>query len=363
MREALMSLRKVYYRAKNTTHSRDAKGNTDLMLAVKDENAELVHHLLIGAKKLDINNQNNDGETALALAMERGNMTIINDLLRAGADVNAISRSTLLYVAAINGHIDVVRKLIDAKVDVNKGDVLSGVISCGSQVLNIEARNQLVEILLKAGAKVDMLGQDDTFPLEFAVSRGLTQIVKMLLAAGANVNIPVKHIRLGDTLTPLMIAARSGHDDIFDILMEAGADIDVQTVKLKKTALIMAIESVDLTLTIVSPDKIWRAERIALKLIYANADIHLRDSDGQSALDHAIQSKLVSVVRLLVEKGAERQHEDPKQAEIEAILRNAKVQLKSGNKGYLGNLGTFKKTEKSRKNTSKTVDLQPKMNI
>jgi ankyrin repeat protein len=89
-----------------------------------------------------------------------------------------------------------------------------------------------------------------------------------------------------------MIAAVSGHDDIIDILMEAGADIDVQTVKLKLTALIMAIRSVDPALTIENPDNTWRAERIALKLIYANADIHLRESNGQSALDHASQSKL-----------------------------------------------------------------------
>lgn len=345
-----MSLRKLYHSL--NPDLQDSKGNTPLMRAIEKDNADRVHYLLFEAEKsANVNIKNKNDETALYLAAIRGNNAIVDDLLRAGADVNSIKftpmysvrgqefiSSTPLCVAASGGHVDIVRKLLDAKADVNKkeGNPLLDVASCGG--LDVEICNQIVEILLAAGANPDVRDDAGSSALSYAV-QGRTKVLEMLVQAGADVNIRNEP----DNSTALMWAAHYGHEEMVDILIKAGADVNLQTRSLK-TALTMAMFG---DRNDSNPEVV---ERIANKLIEAGTDIHARDKADKSALDYAIQHQLVSTVELLVEKGAKKEPEkkDEKQAEIEAILRSANVQCTSNDKGYLGNAGTFKKSAKSR---------------
>ncbi len=56
-----------------------------------------------------------------------------------------------------------------------------------------------------------------------ASGNGFTEIVKMLLEKGANVNAQDKTV-IG--LTPLMIAADEGHSETVKMLLDKGADKD-----------------------------------------------------------------------------------------------------------------------------------------
>lgn len=65
-------------------------------------------------------------------------------------------------------------------------------------------------------------------PLCEAVCRGYSEICRILLSFGANVNL-VGHFGqiMNENCTALQIAVYHGHGEIFNILVEAGADIDI----------------------------------------------------------------------------------------------------------------------------------------
>ena len=103
----------------------DEDGRTALMVAVAKNNADCVKALLVvGA---DVNAEDKGGETALMKAALNGNAEIVKVLLEAGADVNAKDKDgfTPLVCAAKKGYTEIVKALVAAGVDVNmkKGDL------------------------------------------------------------------------------------------------------------------------------------------------------------------------------------------------------------------------------------------------
>ncbi|KAI0111099.1 hypothetical protein GGR51DRAFT_547299 [Nemania sp. FL0031] len=108
------------------------------------------------------------------------------DLLRAGADVNATNHNggTTLYLAAFNGHLDIVKQLLAAGADVNSTTMN------GSTALHIAAFKGhlgILQQLLDAGA-------DDGAP-QLGTKNVYSDIVKTLLAAGANANLTSVNLR------------------------------------------------------------------------------------------------------------------------------------------------------------------------
>jgi hypothetical protein len=97
----------------------------------------------------------------------------------------------------------------------------------------------MVEALLKNGADPNIRDVDtDSPPLMEALGRA--DIVKMLLAAGADVNAASR--KEGDLLmgmTPLMIAALNGSEDVVQLLLDKGADVNAKS-PLGFTALTLA---------------------------------------------------------------------------------------------------------------------------
>ena len=104
-------------------------------------------------------------ESRLARAAERGQVAKVRKLIEQGADVNARGRAqkvedanfewwlpagrTPLYLAAQNGHVEVVQLLLDRGADPNLGD------EYGETPLHQAARRaecEIGELLLKAGA-------------------------------------------------------------------------------------------------------------------------------------------------------------------------------------------------------------------
>ncbi len=125
--------------------------------------------------------------TLLMIAAENGHASVVEVLLKAEANVNAVDSKgfTPLHVAAENGHASVVEVLLKAKANVN------AVGSEGWTPLHVAAENghaSVVEVLLKAEANVNAVGIEGCTPLHFAAGNGHVDIVNLLLEKGANVN-------------------------------------------------------------------------------------------------------------------------------------------------------------------------------
>jgi uncharacterized protein len=82
-------------------------------------------------------------------------------------------------------------------------------------------RPEIVKMLLAAGADVEIRTHFDSVPLHHAAEHGHLEIVKMLLEAGAHVN--AQDLRLSGC-TPLHRAIDSGHQEVVETLLAAGAD-------------------------------------------------------------------------------------------------------------------------------------------
>ncbi|MBE8712420.1 ankyrin repeat domain-containing protein [Sphingobacterium hungaricum] len=133
------------------------------------------------------------------------------------------SSSLTIHEAAAAGLTEQVDLMVKQKPEVK--DELS---SHGFTALGIAAhfgREDIVRLLLKNLADPNISSQNgySVFPLHAALSINHDGIAKMLIEAGAEVNI-----LQASRITPLHLAAQHGNIDLIIILLENGADITVK---------------------------------------------------------------------------------------------------------------------------------------
>ncbi len=196
-------------------------GQTALVIAAEKGHIETVQ-VLLTTPGINIDAANNkDGSTALMFAAQNGHTNIVNTLIDKGADVNAANNkygSTALMFAALCGNTEIVNNLIDKDANVNATD------KDGLTALMITAATghvDIVQILLDKGIDINAADHGNFTALMFAANKGHTETVKTLLKKGANVNA-ASH----NSPTALMMAAGAGHVDIVQILLKENAEID-----------------------------------------------------------------------------------------------------------------------------------------
>jgi ankyrin repeat protein len=131
---------------------------------------------------------------------------------------------------------------------------------------------------------------DSRTALAYAAGFGALELVRMLIARGANVDGVSSNKG-----SPVYFACADGQIEVLDELLKHGASPDVQYNY--STALIAAIDQ--------------RHEDIALKLIDAGADVNRTDWKGHNAFDFALLRELPNVVSILSAKGGTPTTSDP----------------------------------------------------
>ncbi|TXC00790.1 hypothetical protein FocTR4_00008011 [Fusarium oxysporum f. sp. cubense] len=185
--------------------------------AVHDGNADRVRDAL-GRKSEDIS-QKEDYNGLLKDACAAGYADIVDLLIKAGADTNALGGCGLytpLIAASKRGHARVVQALLGAGADPDVSDGRSNALFAASEA----GHDDIVLWLLAAGADVDQLASR-TSALQVAAEGGHDKCVRWLIAAGADVD--QQH---GGTA--LHRATRKGYLGIIQQLLVAGADVDLQ---------------------------------------------------------------------------------------------------------------------------------------
>jgi len=130
-----------------------------------------------------------------------------------------LSLAGVVADAAMSGDLNLVRKLIEEKADINESQV------DGATALHWAAHAndlELARVLIDAGADVSAANRVGATPMLEAVVNGNAAIIEMLLQHGANANATVS--ATGDT--PLMLAARTGIVDAVRVLLDNGADVN-----------------------------------------------------------------------------------------------------------------------------------------
>ncbi|XP_044948274.1 ankyrin repeat and KH domain-containing protein 1-like isoform X4 [Hordeum vulgare subsp. vulgare] len=196
---------------------------------------------LVEGAGLDVNSESKTGVTPIFLAALQGNVQITRDhvgdpampdekvsmplynaavaghcesvrlLLSKGRHVDPICyRGTLLHLAAVKDHDQVVMVLLEHGADPNKAahHVFSRLVMtyCGKSL-------KCMRLLIEAGADVSARKCSGPTPLMEAVDDGLTDFAKVLPDGGANLNISNQHGAI-----PIKLAAASGRHKLVQIL-------------------------------------------------------------------------------------------------------------------------------------------------
>lgn len=236
--------------------SRDKDGMTPLMMAVREENVETVEALCMAG--IDLNEQNNAGQTAMMLAVLNGAPdAIIDALIKYGADLNIKDNAgytALIYSIRAMETARILPKLLEAGANPNI------VANDGASALMIACANnsgiEVIHGLLKAGAKSDQLDNYGWSPLMYVVRAKNKKAVEAIILAGTDLNL-----RNNDGETALMLSLR-----------HSAANIDIMKL-----------------------------------LIAAGSNIHLKDNHGRNALMYAIQNKAdPMVIKILASLGTKK---------------------------------------------------------
>ncbi len=182
-------------------------GGTPLWNASLNGSAEITGILLVGGA--DPNAALLLGETVVMTAARSGATSVVEQLLAAGADPNvgAARGQTALMWATAQGHSAVVEVLLAYDADVHaRTDVWSELHKTDPQ----QASHADYQVWIQQGGNS---------PLMFAARAGDRASVELMIAAGADVNVESAY---GISATTL--AAHSNQGDVVETLLGSGAD-------------------------------------------------------------------------------------------------------------------------------------------
>jgi uncharacterized protein len=214
-----------------------------------------------------------DGSTPLHWAAYRDEHAKVEQLIRAGANVNAANDvgATPLWAASMNGSAAIVKRLLEAGANPN-APLLSGEtpLMAASRAGNAAA----VEALLAKGANTDARGPRGQTALMWAVAQKHADVVKLLLAGRADV-----HART-EKWSQMMAVPPHGLPE-FNRMIPHG----------EETALIFAA-------------RVGDAASAAL-LVASGANVNDHDAWGVSATTMAAFAGHGEIARYLLDKGAD----------------------------------------------------------
>ncbi|KAJ6011194.1 hypothetical protein N7451_002606 [Penicillium sp. IBT 35674x] len=237
------------------------------------------------AKRLLENGASIDAEgyqspTALSVAAQNGHKEIVELLLENNADVNA--RSRVEEFPSFSGSIKLSNNTLVDSRSLRQTGTTALFAACA------QGQEKIVHLLLENGADANLYSKWNDHPIHTACKGQHTGIVKLLLERGADVNAELGAI--GGT--PLYIASNAGFKDLAVLLIDGGAHIN----KLVKT-----YGGVHYTALMIAciKDHLNMVELLLEK----GADANIQGAD--CALHSACEKNNLKIVQLLVRHGAD----------------------------------------------------------
>lgn len=287
---------------------------------------------LLIEKGVSVDAHSKHGETPLQCAVtygwERaGHEPILQQLLNAGAKLEVKNRFgwTPLHRAVRQADEEIVRLLLEAGANIEAKDLdamtpMHHAASCSEPTLrflirkgaNIEAKDSrgytaLLEavargyepeaiILLKAGADVHARNRNKWTALHYASLNGFEHLARLLLQNGSDVRN-----RTGGGETALHLTARNYHAPLVHLLLKRGVEIDAVDAHGRSALHVVAEggeydEGVDEERTV--EEMVGNNLRIARLLLENGADTSLRDVEGKTAVEKALNRDDEAMVKI-----------------------------------------------------------------
>ncbi|PKU64902.1 Ankyrin repeat-containing protein [Dendrobium catenatum] len=220
------------------------RGDTTLHLAARAGNPVHVQRIISdcsGAQLKDfISKQNQDGETALYVASEKGHVEVVSEILKVSdvqsAAIKASNSFDAFHVAAKQGHL----ASLQQRIDIYEG-------------FFVENKSCVLKELLQTFPSLAMTtSSSNATALDSAATQGHVDIVNLLLETDAS----LAKIARNNGKTVLHSAARMGHVEVVRSLLIKDPGIGLRTDKKGQTAFHMAVKgnNVGIVLELLKPD-------------------------------------------------------------------------------------------------------------
>jgi len=296
-------------------------------MVLNDLNKERVFHKFFESYAFEANSPIGDAFIAAAIKVGNFNKDYLEELLIGSSEVNYIKSlkiliqkgvnpnaqdlvgRTGLMFASYNGHLEIVKELIKAGVNLNIKEEKDGKTALMFTVH--KGQLQIVKELIKAG--VDLNIKDDRYgdtALLYAIKNNKRFIAEELIKAGTDINI--KYL---DERTALIFAIQfNNHPNIVKLLLDAGADPNINiksdtcwsSFTCGETALMIAVRKNRLQivkLLLNTACKNCGSKRSSKK--GSDADPNIQNREGATALMIAVMENRLQIVKLLLNTGAD----------------------------------------------------------
>lgn len=208
--------------------------------------------------------------------------------LQSGAEVdarNAGSQETALMYAAQQGHLDIVKILLENGADPNleprnNEEALIRAVATGQQ--------KVAEELIRYGAKLQQTGNLDKTPLHYAAGYGFYYIVDMLIYYGAEIDNTARN-----NVTPLLLCISAGYPSVAELLIRNGADLNIANNQ-GMSPLMLAAH--------------YNMVKLVKLLLKKGARINAESEENNTALSMAIRSGNPEIADTLIRAGANVNH-------------------------------------------------------
>lgn len=203
---------------------KDRDGNTALHVAATSGFLPVTK--ILRAAKADIFSRNLNGETPLDSAVRCGHLDMVRYLLdeSLASNLNPLFSSSLLETAIKNEHREIVKIVLDTLARSNretsawrKSQAIFAAASAG--------KKEILHLLTSNGFNIDEENELNETPLQTAASMGNVHAVRLLLDAGANLDLATARG------TALCYAASAGDAEIVSYLLTKGASVDLNTMR------------------------------------------------------------------------------------------------------------------------------------
>lgn len=306
--------------------------------AAEKGKSSIVYLLIQG--RADLSVEDKEKWTALHYAAREGHLETVELLAEHGAalDGQNVSGWTPLYLAAFNGHSSVTKTLLQNMADhsvkdwegktaldaslLQAAEKVNGCVECVAYLQELQEHEAK---LLEASKRVlqkrplDLLGQDAQLTLHMAIEMGHLKLVEQLLPRS---RINERILTTQDDWTPLHLAAHHGKPNIVQWLLQMQCNSNV--LQKSQTALhwaafgghyrvasLLVEHSAKLDLrtedTGTSPLHLAASEGnldIVDLLLSARADVDVRQTTSETALQLSIFQGHCNVAKLLISHGA-----------------------------------------------------------
>lgn len=242
--EKLESVRRLFEREiKPNLDFQDSSGDTALHIAVRKGEQKIVE--LFIEKRADVNVVDKDGRTPLHFAANEGKLDVVKLLIEKGADFKATDNNPL-HLAAEDGNLDIVKYLVKRGADIRTRDKddktsldiarrweRSNVIEYlekkwnaygnGAKAIHFAAEDNDVDAVmfnLDKEANPNEVDNNGWTPLHYA-AKGSLDAARLLVERGANINAEDNFGK-----KPIHRAAEEGHRDIVEFLMRQGISVN-----------------------------------------------------------------------------------------------------------------------------------------